>query len=54
MKKKHEFESWFLNSQEFENLRKKKLIKCIFCKSHNIEKSIMSPKIVGSSTKRIR
>ena len=43
-KNKHEFESWFLNSIEFEKLKEKKLIKCIFCKSKNIEKSIMSPK----------
>tara|TARA_Y100001970_G_C13905548_1_gene685867 strand:- start:198 stop:629 length:432 start_codon:yes stop_codon:yes gene_type:complete len=50
-KNKHEFESWFLNSIEFERLKHKKLIKCIFCKSSNIEKSIMSPRIVGSSKK---
>ena len=48
-KNKHEFESWFLNSIEFEKLKKKKLIKCIFCKSQNVEKSIMSPRILGSS-----
>ena len=48
-KNKHEFESWFLNSIEFEKLKKKKLIKCIYCKSQNIEKSIMSPKILGTS-----
>ena len=52
-KNKHEFESWFLNSIEFEKLKKKKLIKCIYCKSQNIEKSIMSPKIVGSSKKEL-
>jgi len=50
-KNKHEFESWFLNSVEFEKLKKKKLIKCIFCKSQSIEKSIMSPRILGSSKK---
>ena len=50
-KNKHEFESWFLNSVEFEKLKKKKLIKCIFCKSQGIEKSIMSPTILGSSKK---
>ena len=50
-KNKHEFESWFLNSVEFERLKQKKLIKCIFCKSHNIEKSIMSPRILASSKK---
>ncbi len=48
-KNKHEFESWFLNSIEFEKLKKKKLIKCIFCKSQSVEKSIMSPRILGLS-----
>ena len=43
--KKHEFESWFSKSQEFENLRKNKLLECIFCKSQKVEKSIMSPSI---------
>ncbi len=52
-KNKHEFESWFLNSVEFEKLKKKKLIKCIYCKSQNIDKSIMSPKIVGSSNNEL-
>ncbi len=42
---KHEFESWFSNSKEFEKLKNKKLIECIFCNSQKIEKSIMSPSI---------
>ena len=44
---KHEFESWFSESKEYEKLKKKKLIECIFCKSKNIDKSIMSPSVVG-------
>ena len=44
---KHEFESWFLSSTEFERLKKKKLIKCIFCKSDDVEKSIMSPRVMS-------
>tara|TARA_X000001036_G_C20120199_1_gene578966 strand:- start:8 stop:430 length:423 start_codon:yes stop_codon:yes gene_type:complete len=43
--KKHEFESWFSNSEEFEKLKKKKLLECIFCKSKIISKSIMAPRI---------
>tara|TARA_B110000967_G_C18833267_1_gene535227 strand:+ start:884 stop:1306 length:423 start_codon:yes stop_codon:yes gene_type:complete len=43
----HEFESWFSNSKEYEKLKKKKLIECIFCESSDINKSIMSPNIVG-------
>tara|TARA_B110000967_G_C18581673_1_gene410028 strand:+ start:140 stop:562 length:423 start_codon:yes stop_codon:yes gene_type:complete len=46
---KHEFESWFSESKEYEKLRQKKLIECIFCKSRDIDKSIMSPNIVGKN-----
>ena len=35
---KHEFESWFSDSKEFEKLKKKNLISCIFCKSKKEEK----------------
>ena len=42
---KHEFESWFSESKEFDKLKKKKLIECIFCQSKNVDKSIMSPNI---------
>ena len=48
---KHEFESWFSDSKEFENLKKKKLLECIFCASKKINKSIMSPMI--SATKKL-
>ena len=41
----HEFESWFPNSNEFDNLRKKNLLECIFCSSKKIDKSIMSPMV---------
>ena len=44
---KHEFESWFSESKEFEKLKKKKLIECIFCQSKIIDKSIMSPNIIN-------
>tara|TARA_B100001989_G_C24505455_1_gene447286 strand:- start:271 stop:693 length:423 start_codon:yes stop_codon:yes gene_type:complete len=41
----HEFESWFSDSKEFEKLKTKKLLECIYCNSKNISKSIMSPSI---------
>ena len=44
--KKHEFESWFSNSNEFEKLKKKKLLECIFCNSKEIKKSIMAPRVI--------
>ena len=45
----HEFESWFSDSNEFERLKKKKLLECIHCSSVKIRKSIMAPMI--SATK---
>jgi len=50
-KSKHEFESWFSNSIEYEKLKKKKLIECIFCKTTQVEKSIMSPNVLGKKNK---
>tara|TARA_B110001452_G_scaffold267508_1_gene277747 strand:- start:4514 stop:4933 length:420 start_codon:yes stop_codon:yes gene_type:complete len=47
-KNKHEFESWFSDSKEFERLKKKNLLECIYCPSKIIEKSIMSPRILNS------
>ena len=50
-KNKHEFESWFSNSKEFEKLKLKKMIECIYCKSKEVEKSIMSPLVLGKEEK---
>ena len=44
----HEFESWFSDSNEFDNLKRKKLLECIYCSSKKIIKSIMAPMISGS------
>ena len=51
-KHKHEFESWFLDSKEFEKLKSKKMIECIFCKTKSIEKSIMAPSILSQEEKQ--
>jgi hypothetical protein len=48
---KHEFESWFSDSGEYEKVKKMNLVECIFCKSTEVEKSIMSPNIVGKKRK---
>ena len=45
------FESWFINSTEFDSLRKKKLIKCIYCESSLVKKSVMSPNLSSKSNK---
>ena len=42
---KHEFESWFSDSKEFDKLDKKKLLECIYCNSTEISKSIMAPMV---------
>ena len=47
----HEFESWFSSSNEFEKLRTKKLIDCIYCNSKKIDKSIMSPLVLNKDKK---
>ena len=44
----HEFESWFSDSKEFDNLKKKRLLECIFCLSKKVEKSIMAPMITST------
>ena len=49
---KHEFESWFSNSIEYDKLKKRNLIECIFCKSTEVEKTIMSPYVVGEKNNR--
>ena len=56
---KHEFESWFSDSKEFERLKLKKMIKCTFCGDHTIQKSIMSPSVLNKEknikfTKKIK
>ena len=48
---KHEFESWFSNSNEFEKLKSKNLIECIYCKSKQVDKSIMSPIVLNKDEK---
>jgi len=45
------FESWFLNSSKFDYLSKKKLIKCIYCGSLSVKKSVMAPNLSSKSKK---
>ena len=45
---KHEFESWFSNSEEYDKLNKKNLLECIYCSSKKISKSIMAPMVKSS------
>ena len=45
------FESWFSSSSEFDSLCKKKLIKCIYCESSSVKKSVMAPNLPTKSNK---
>ena len=45
------FESWFLSSSGFDYLCKKKLIKCIYCGSLFVKKSVMAPNLSSKSNK---
>ena len=49
---KHEFESWFSNSTEFDKLKKKGLLECIYCSSKKINKSIMAPRVSNIKNKQ--
>jgi hypothetical protein len=49
---KHEFESWFADSKEFDRLKKKRLLECIFCRSKKVEKSIMAPSIANIKSQK--
>ena len=45
------FESWFSSSNEYDILRKKKLINCIYCNNTSIKKSVMAPNLFSKSNK---
>ena len=46
------FESWFSSSSEFEMLKRKKLLSCIYCNSNSVNKTIMSPNLSSKSNKK--
>ena len=48
------FESWFLSSNAFDSLCKKKLIKCIYCGSQSVKKSVMAPNVSAKSNKILK
>ena len=45
------FDSWFASSNEYERLKKKKLLNCHRCNSFNVEKTIMAPQLINSKSK---
>tara|TARA_B110000438_G_C15649640_1_gene578979 strand:+ start:378 stop:794 length:417 start_codon:yes stop_codon:yes gene_type:complete len=48
---KNSFESWFSSSSEFDILCKKKLVKCIYCESSSVKKTLMAPNLKSKSNK---
>ena len=45
------FESWFSSSAEYDALKKRQLINCIYCDSLSVKKSIMAPNLFSKSNK---
>jgi hypothetical protein len=48
------FESWFAGSSEFDHLIKKKIIKCVYCDSSSVKKSVMAPRLTRKSNQILR
>ena len=46
---KKDFDSWFASSNEFEKLKRKKLLTCIICNSTKVEKNLMAPKVINNN-----
>ena len=44
----YSFDSWFANSNEFERIKKMKLLNCNVCNSKKIEKSLMAPSVINN------
>ena len=44
----HEFEAWFSNSKAYDVQRKRKLVECPVCGTHDVRKQIMAPAIRAS------
>ena len=43
------FESWFANSSEYDSLIRKKFVKCIYCDSSSVKKTVMAPRLTRKS-----
>ena len=48
------FESWFSSSSEFDSLCKKKIVKCIYCNSSLVKKTVMAPSLARKSNKILK
>jgi hypothetical protein len=43
--KRHEFESWFVNSAAYDKQARRGLVTCPVCGSKNVEKALMTPRL---------
>ena len=48
------FESWFASSAEFDYLLKKKFIKCVYCDSSSVKKTVMAPRLTRKSNQILK
>ena len=44
------FDSWFSSSNEYERLKKKKLLNCHNCNSYKVDKTLMAPQLINSKS----
>ena len=42
------FDSWFASSEEFEKLKKKKLLVCHVWNSFKVDKTLMAPRVLNN------
>ena len=47
------FDSWFSSSREFERIKKLKMLNCNYCKSKNIDKTLMAPNLKSKNSNEI-
>ena len=45
------FDSWFASSNEYEKLKKRKLLTCHGCNSLKVEKTLMAPQLINRKIK---
>ena len=48
------FESWFSSSKEYDILKQKMFISCIYCNSTSVKKSLMAPNLTGKTNKIVK
>jgi len=48
------FESWFASSTEFDSLLKNKMVKCTYCNSSSVKKTLMAPSLTRKSNQILK